>query len=223
MFKKFLLLSAVTLLSVISLSQPAAAQDVINPNTGTHAVMGTLLSVETFDRVDAWEHYTSPFGVELGVENGIYRAYTTGAGYVWGLNDEEFSDIILQVEAVPLTINFGNGYGVMCRATESGDGYYFMINAEGYFSISMGDGDAIVPLVDWQESDAIRPEIDRNVIRASCVGDALTMFVNNELVAEVTDDTYTNGFAGLSVAASAQYDVDIAFDNLAIYSPLIPR
>jgi hypothetical protein len=223
MFKKFIILGIVGIIGLALFTKPVAGQESASNFTNSGAVLGTLLSVETFDRQDAWEHYSNPMGVELGVENGIYRAYTMNGGYVWGLNEVVYRDVILEVEATPLNTNFGNGFGVMCRASVNGDGYYFMINANGLFTIAMGDGDYVLPLVDWQESDAIRSEIDRNVIRASCIGDELQMFVNNELVAEVTDDTFASGFAGLSVAGSANTDADVAFDNVAIYSPLFPR
>lgn len=217
-FATFLLFFVVALVATIT---PAHAQDdVLTFDIGRNRVMGTLLALETFDAANAWENYTNPMGVELGVENGVYRAYTMNGGYVWGLNSEQHTDIILEVEATPMNLNFGNGYGLMCRAEEDGDGYYFMINAAGYFSIAKGEGEYIVPLVDWQPSDAIRQQIDRNRIRAACVGNTLTFHANDELLAEVTDSTYSAGFAGLSVAGAANTDADVVFDNLAMYVPV---
>lgn len=215
MFKRSLL---GLILLIVSL-YPAAAQEGITlmiPDVGL--VQGRRLSVETFDLTNTWERYSSLNGVELGVENGVYRAYTMNPGYVWGLNQAEHTDVILEVEVTPLTPNFQNGFGVMCRAdtTNDGDGYYFMINANGYYSIQKGQGQAMQPLVDWQRSKAIRPEIDRNLLRAVCVGQYLALYVNNRLVAEVEDTTYSRGYAGLSVA-SGSGDVDAAFDNLVTY------
>jgi hypothetical protein len=224
MRKKFTTFVICFVVALVATITPAHAQDdVLTFDSGTGRVMGTLLAVETFDAVTAWEQYSNPMGVELGVENGVYRAYTMNGGYVWGLNAEQHTDIILEVEATPMNFHFGNGYGLMCRAEEDGDGYYFMINAAGYFSIAKGDGEYIVPLVDWQPSDAIHQEIDRNRIRAACVGSVLTLHVNNELVAEVTDTTYSAGFAGLSVAGAANTDADVVFDNLAMYVPVTLR
>jgi hypothetical protein len=222
--RKFATILMLFVVAFAATTLPAHAQDeILTYTSGSNTVMGTLQTLETFDAADAWEHYTNPMGVELGVENGVYRAYTMNGGYVWGLNSEEHTDVILEVEATPMNFYYSNGYGVMCRADEGGDGYYFMINADGFFSISMGDGAYIRPLVDWQQSDAIHQEIDRNRIRAACVGDTLTMFVNDELVAEVTDTTYSAGFAGLSVAGVDNTDADVVFDNLAIYLPVTLR
>jgi hypothetical protein len=162
--------------------------------------------------------------VELGVEDGVYRAYTGNSGYVWGLNQLEHSDVILEVEVTPLTPHSENGFGVMCRADthNNGDGYYFMLNGDGYFSIRMGKGPDILPLVEWQYSDAIHQAFDQNTIRAVCVDNVLALYVNDVLLANVIDDTYRSGYAGLSVAAGSNSDVDAAFDNLRLYEVMNP-
>src|SRR5262245_61005631 len=89
------------------------------PTSGT--IEANLLLAETFDVESDWEQYSSPNGVELGVENGVYRAYTMSEGFVWGLNNQAFANVVLEVEATPLTPNFENGYGIMCRADSDGD------------------------------------------------------------------------------------------------------
>ncbi|MBI5666393.1 MAG: hypothetical protein HZC41_00175 [Chloroflexi bacterium] len=215
MYKRSLLGLILLLVSLY----PAAAQDgltLLLPDFGI--VQGRRLSVETFDRTTSWERYAGVNGVELGVENGVYRAYTMNPGYVWGLNRSEHTDVILEVEVTPLTPNYQNGFGLVCRAdtTNNGDGYYFMMTPSGYYSIQKGQGNGMLPLVDWQRSSAIRPEIDHNLLRAVCVGNHLALYINNELVAEVDDSAYRSGYAGLSVA-SGSGDVDAAFDNLVTY------
>ena len=207
-------------LAVVLVASPVLAKaDLILLLPKVGLIKAELLVVETFDRVDAWEQYSSPRGVELGVENGVYRAYTMNEGYVWGLNDQPHSDAILEVNVTPLTIHYENGFGVMCRADTSnnGDGYYFMITGNGYYSIRIGQGDEVRPLVDWQQSDAIHPEIDSNRLRAICIGNHLAFYANDELLAVTVDDTYETGYAGLSVAGADYSDIDVTFDNFAIY------
>ncbi len=204
---------------MISAAPAMGAEALLLPLPGIGTVRVTSVSVESFDTARAWESYSSAAGIELGVENGIYRAYSATPGYVWGLNSLEHSDVVAQVDLTPLTPFSDIGAGVMCRADESnnGDGYYFMINANGYVSIRIGQGSDVAPLVDWQEADAVRDGIDTNTIRAVCVGEQLAMYVNDELVAEVTDSTYRSGFTGLAVAAGGN-GVDMAFDNVTLYS-----
>jgi hypothetical protein len=187
------------------------------PILGT--VEADLLTSETFDLEDAWEQYSNPNGVELGIENGVYRAYTMNEGFVWALNEQQHGDVFLEVEVTPLTVHFGNAYGIMCRADvdNNGDGYYFMINANGYYSIRMGQGKDVLPLIDWTQSDIVHPEIDQNTIGAVCIDDKLAMYVNGELLGEVTDRSYESGFTGIAIAAAPNSDIDVAFDNLMIY------
>jgi hypothetical protein len=182
-------------------------------------VEANLLLAETFDSEDAWERYSNPNGVELGIVDGVYRAYTMNEGFVWGLNAQEHDNVVLEVEVTPLTPNFENGYGIMCRADthNNGNGYYFMINANGYYSIQIGKGESILPLVDWTASNRIHAELDQNTIRAVCLDDHLAMYVNGELLAEVTDENYAVGYAGIAIAAAPNSDMDAAFDNLMIY------
>jgi hypothetical protein len=187
------------------------------PELGLLDVTG--IHEEAFDSLDAWENYHSASGVSLGVESGIYRAYTPTSGYVWGINAHQHENVVVEVDVTPLTIFTDNGAGVMCRANpeSNGDGYYFMISAEGYYSIRVGQGDGIRPLVDWEASDAIRTGIDSNTIRAVCIDNALAMYVNGQLVAYLQDMTYTSGTAGLAVAGGT-YGVDMAFDDVTIYN-----
>lgn len=194
-----------------------SAPPLLLPGIGTVGVTDILH--ETFDLPEAWEVYNSPSGIELGTENGVYRTYAANPGFVWGLNAQEHTNVVAEVEVTPLTIFSDIGAGLMCRADTSnnGDGYYFMINASGYYSILIGEGPGINPLIGWQPSSAIRTGIDRNTIGAVCLGNQLAMYVNNELVATVTDNTYTSGYAGLTVAAGDN-GVDMAFDNLTLYT-----
>lgn len=210
------------LLLMVVVVLPVHAEDKLTfklPDNRT--ITGKLMLLEPFNRRDAWEAYSSPKGVELGTENGIYRMFTLNEGYVWGLNQQEHTNVILEVDVTPLSTDAASSaFGVICRADKAndGDGYYFMIKGDGYYSISMGAGDTITPLVEWQPSKAIHAGIDKNRVRVICIDDALALYVNDQLLIETRDSTYSNGYAGLSIAASPNSSSDVAFDNMAIYS-----
>src|SRR5688572_6483134 len=93
-----------------------------------------LIYTESFDHVEAWDEFIGQDGVELRVQDGTYRAYTPAEGYVWGLNTSLHENVVLEVEAVPMSMFVENGFGLMCRAdpTNDGDGYYFMVTGTGY-------------------------------------------------------------------------------------------
>lgn len=180
---------------------------------------GELLLEEPFDESDAWEQYTNPMGTEIGVADGVYKAYTSLGGFIWGLNAALHTDVVIEADIAQLSPFPDSAFGLMCRADPSnnGDGYYFIINGGGYFSIRIGEGDNVLPLVDWALSDAIETGININRLRIVCVEDYLALYVNDVLVVDVFDSTYTEGYAGLAIGAVQNTGADVQFDNLLIY------
>ncbi|MCA9934633.1 MAG: hypothetical protein H6662_19965 [Ardenticatenaceae bacterium] len=207
MLKKWTVLIAIILLLVL-----------VGCSSPSHEpALGNQLLNETFDSPNAWETYLDD-GVALQVMDGAYRVQTGDAGYIWGLNEQNHSDVVIEVEASQLSTFENNAYGVMCRSDTSnnGDGYYFLVSGDGYYAISKGEGEDVTPLVDWTSNSAINKGTATNTIRAVCVGDYLALYVNGKFMAETNDSSYANGYAGFAATAFEGGDTDISFDNLTI-------
>ena len=97
-----------------------------------------------------------------------------------------------------------------------GDGYLFLIQGTGSFSILRARGRNVVPLVDWTVSDAIEVGPASNHIRAICAGDYLAMYVNDRFVGDATDDSYSSGQVGLVASAANVLGVRVQFDNFIV-------
>lgn len=190
-------------------------------------VLGETLLQEEFSEANAWENFTAD-DVALQVSDGVYQAQTGPGGYTWGLNQTEHTDVVIEVQADQTSAYENNGYGIMCRAEtdNNGDGYYFLISGDGFYSIRKGEADNVNPLVDWAAHSAINTGQASNTIRAVCVGNYLALYVNDRFLAEIEDSTYSSGYAGLSVAAFTDESAasvgpvkaDITFDNLTIWA-----
>lgn len=207
MFRKLILL--ITLL-IVAACQSTPSQ--------TYTVGDTLLS-EDFSEADAWEFYVDEdTQVDLQVIDGAYRIRTADAGYIWGLNEQEHRDVVMEVTTSQASSFENNAYGLMCRAdiSNNGDGYYFLISADGGYSIARGEGDDVVAIIDWTESSEINQGQAINSIRAVCIGDYLALYVNDTFVADTNDSTYAGGYAGFAAAAFEGGNIDIRFDNLRI-------
>ncbi len=184
--------------------------------------LGDVLLEQDFSQSFAWERYQSTErGTDARVEAGVYRMQARGSGYIWGLNAAMHDNVMIEVQAQQQSDDSNNAYGVMCRADPSndGDGYYFLISGDGYWSIRRSSGDGVEPLVEFTRSDAIRRDQSLNTLRAICVDDYLALYVNDQFVGEARDRLYSAGFAGMIVAAAGddgEANVDIAFDNLRI-------
>ena len=56
-------------------------------------------------------------------------------------------------------------------------------------------------------------------INVACVGNRLLLGVNDVLLADVTDNSFTNGHYGLVAGTLDQAGLTIAFDNYTVYEP----
>ncbi len=182
--------------------------------------LGEVTLSEDFSNPKAWEYFVDESaGLNLQVTDGAYRIRLGDSGYLWGLNDQNQSDVVLEITANQLSTHENNAYGIMCRANTSnnGDGYYFLISGDGFYSISRGEGEDVNPIVDWTESSAVNKGADSNTLRAVCIGDYLALYVNDQFVADARDTAYSSGYAGLTAAAFEEGDIDVTFDNLTIW------
>ena len=183
--------------------------------------VGALLDESRFESPLDWESYSDPsIGAAGAVADGVYRIDINDGGFMWALHDRSEADVVVEVETTQFSDYRDNAYGVMCRADPSanGNGYYFLISGDGYYSIRRGVGREVRDLVPFTYSDAIRRDKDFNRIRAVCLGDYLALFVNGVLLDEVRDDLYGAGTVGLTAAVPDGGDVSVTFDNVLIFT-----
>jgi hypothetical protein len=58
-----------------------------------------------------------------------------------------------------------------------------------------------------------------NHLRADCIGDTLTFYINYNQVASVQDTDFPNGDVGLLAGAFSQPGVDVLFDHFMVMQP----
>lgn len=99
----------------------------------------------------------------------------------------------------------------------NGDGYLFLIQGSGSYTILRARGRNITPLVNWTASDLVNRGPGRNQLRAVCLGDYLALYINGEFAADATDSTYTSGQVGLAASAANRLGVQVEFDDLVVH------
>ncbi len=202
------------------------------PPAPTIALDADLLR-EDFSDPRAWESYfNAAQGMNFAIEDGVYKARVTQTGIMWTLHNDVHTDVVIEVETTQISTWRDNAYGLMCRAAPSGNGngYYFLISADGQYTIRRGARDQITALIPWRASSAIRQDRAINRLRIACIGERLLLFVNGEFVAETHDNLYRSGSAGISagmgMATGAQLnqarDVEVWFDDLTVWAARFP-
>jgi hypothetical protein len=181
--------------------------------------MGELLLQEDFSQAFGWDAFTFN-DIQIGVRDGVYEMRSNVREYVRGFNERIHRNVVIEVESRQFSSEVNNAYGVVCRASpgNAASGYYFLIGADGTYSIRRGRDDQVEALVSWNHSSAINAGTSKNIIRAICADDYLALYVNGDFVADAYDNTFKSGFAGFAVAVSQAGDIDVTFDNLKIWN-----
>jgi serine/threonine protein kinase len=151
--------------------------------------------------------------------NGAYNIVVkTPSGVVFPSPGGPFSDVIIEVDATKNGGPDNSILGVTCRYT-AGNYYLLLISSDGYAQIAKRTGGDFGQIVDWQASSAIKQGNARNHVRAECIGDRLSLWVNGRQVLTSTDGDHSSGRGGLYVSAFDIAPVDILFDNFVVGEP----
>ena len=182
----------------------------------------TLFSDSFADEASGWEIGDYPGG-RVGYWNGTYYVTSLGDGStMWGVANRGFDDVAIKVRSqqVSAPSNDNNDYGVMCRASQDGEGYFFLISGDGYFAILSGDAsEEFDHLIDWTSSNVINQGNSANEIQATCDGDNLSLRVNGELLGSVKDSRYKSGDIALTATSYESTSTEIHFDDLEVVRP----
>ncbi|MBI5666381.1 MAG: hypothetical protein HZC41_00115 [Chloroflexi bacterium] len=184
----------------------------------TTVTLGDLVMDERFNNSPDWEDFEGDHS--SGVQaDGVYRISVNGSYYTWQTGGDSLTDVVIQAETQQNSKVLNNSYGVICRGDGDGNGYFFQIAGDGFFSIfkQTDPDEGLVPVVDWETSKFINQGRDNNHIIAVCVSDYLALYANGRLLAEANDSDLDEGFVGLTAGAFDDGNVDVSFDNLAVW------
>ncbi|MBL7959158.1 hypothetical protein JNL27_02860 [bacterium] len=147
------------------------------------------------------------------MKNGAYIMYDSVYGSSSWL-DKDYYDFTASVRTLWLQGSAASGYGLMVRVKTATDGYIFFINKHRQYAFGKYVNSNWKYLAPWDFSEAINSE-GVNILTAKCTGNRFTLYINDQQITEVTDDTFIYGNIGLAVLP----EVKIAFDDLTIFKP----
>lgn len=210
----FLLLLSVLLLASCQGSQPDACDE-----------GGTLFN-DPFEgeRDCGWALYSRD-GASSEISEGVLRLTTSQPGQIWWTNPgRTFDDVIITAEMAQVIGPQDNAFGLICRYQSSENFYVFLISSDGYYAIGKyQSGSSQIEYLsgegEYVPSDAINQGQARNSMRASCVGNELSLTVNGELLESVNDATFVTGDIGLGASTFESGQLTVEYDNVRVLAP----
>lgn len=171
-----------------------------------------------------WSTYSRGGGA-TAVENASMQITVSQPGQLWWTNPNRmFDDVIITVEARQVSGPNDNAYGIICRYQNEENFYVFLISGDGYYTIGKYQSAAenVVYLTEngqFQPSEAIHTGVATNEMRASCIGNELSLEVNGVPLVSVTDPTFVTGDIGLAAGTLTTGTAVIEFDNVQVVAP----
>jgi hypothetical protein len=164
-------------------------------------------------------------GVATTIEDGVLRLSNSLSGEIaWANLDRSFDDTIVSVQARQISGPDDNAYGVICRYQSNENFYVFLISGDGHYAIGKyqsGEVDISYLTENGQYvfSDVINQGAAANEIRASCVGNQLSLAINGIPLETVTDTTFVRGDIGLGASTFQPGTTVIEFDDIRAIAP----
>lgn len=209
---KLLIFIAVITISILACSTFAGS------DTGSSA--NILFEDDFSDANSGWDQYSDEVGI-TDYENGAYKiGIYTDTYFYWANPYQDFGDVVVEVEAEKISGGDDMQYGVICRHYDIDNWYALVISGDGFATIRKRyQGSELEYLTDWVALDTINQGNSTNTLRAECVGDRLSLYVNGTLAVEATDGDITSGDAGLMAGTFEQSSTEVLFDNFVVRKP----
>lgn len=209
---------AITLLVVLVACQT-------NPLTAQffEVTSGEVLYQDDFtDPGSGWEESLDDSTRILDYFEGYYRIQIQGDHQlIWTGPPMQFDDVQLESDMIKVVGSEDDTFGLVCRAQDPDNYYFFVISSDGYYGIgkSIEGVQELISGPGMLPADEVLQGIANNHLRADCIGENLALSINGQRISSVTDSQYVRGRVGILVGTLEAQENVVLFDNFSVLNP----
>jgi hypothetical protein len=175
---------------------------------------------EFSDVNSGWDRFSD----NEGITNYFNSAYKIGVytdhKFFWTNPYRNFGDVIVEVQSQKISGGDDVQYGIICRHQDVDNWYVLVISGDGWAAIRKRiQGNDLEFIADWVEVSAANTGNATNDLRAECIGNRLSLYVNGTLAIEVFDSDIPTGDVGLLAGNFDQTNSEVLFDYFVVMEP----
>ena len=138
------------------------------------------------------------------------------------LQEEIFTDFVLEVDVRQVAGGPESSYGVMARMQNNDQFYRFDITGDGLYMITRRNADGTWTQFksDWTASEAIKQGLNTtNRLKVVAQGSRVSFYANDTLLQQIDDVIFPSGGIALGAGTFGLTGLQVAFDNLVVREP----
>jgi len=189
--------------------------------TSTTSSTGDVILSDDFSS-DRWGTGTDTNSAVEYANEALQMIVYTKNYFVWSTpNDQDYQNVHMEVTVINNGTDSTTAFGLMCNQQAGVDNsfYYFAVTAAGQYAIAKAEegADADIFLTnndEWANSDLIAKDASSYRVGADCGNGTLTLYVEGQQIASVSDSSYTNGgVAVFTWSGEEATTTDVSFDD----------
>jgi hypothetical protein len=189
--------------------------------TSTTSSTGDVILSDDFSS-DRWGTGTDTNSAVEYANEALQMIVYTKNYFVWSTpNDQDYQNVHMEVTVLNNGTDSTTAFGLMCNQQPGVDNsfYYFAVTAAGQYAIAKAEegADADIFLTnndEWANSDLIAKDASSYRVGADCGNGTLTLYVEGQQIASVSDSSYTNGgVAVFTWSGEEATTTDVSFDD----------
>ncbi len=156
---------------------------------------------------------TTAFGTSAysNYQNGIYHILAKKGEMTYD-NGHDLADFAGEIKTEFIDGNDNQAYGILFRAKDYNNCYFFGISGNGYFELGYYKKGKWFNIEKWKKTPLVNLS-GVNFLRVSCKGAQIQLLINGQLAGTYVDRNFQNGYFGVT----SFDDVHAHFDDLKIY------
>jgi hypothetical protein len=182
---------------------------------------GALFADEFNNPLSGWDVRHEPDAI-TDYQNGEFVIFVGKTNTtLWSIPNHYLTDVSVEVDAREAAGPDDNLFGVICRYLDADNFYRFVIAGNGYAGITKRVEGQVVVIsgsVITRSPAVVRGQAG-NHLKAICQGNQLSLFVNDQQVAQATDSDFEGGDVGLLASAGNHAGVEIHFTHFEVNQP----
>lgn len=183
---------------------------------------GNVLFSDDFSDPDSgWDRYSDETVSTDYTKDGYLITINAPSTSTWSNPYMAFQDVSVEVYTKFVGGEKDNNYGIICRYKDISNFYALVISSDGYYGIRKtidGSDLELVGSTEMLPSKVINGN-GKNTLRADCIGDTFTLYVNGEILMQVKDASIPYGDVGLYTGTFDAESTSILFKDFVVRLP----